>query len=142
MGFGHRVYKDGDSRVPTMKDAFLTMARLTDGQRWVEMYAALEQAMLAEKGIRPDLDFPSGPAYHLMGFDIPMFTPLFVMSRITGWTAHVIEQLSANALIRPLSAYAGPAQRRPACRRASDELTSGPPRREVVAALSCSTRRD
>jgi citrate synthase len=67
--------------------------------------------MMEAKGIHPNLDFPAGPAYYLMGFDIPMFTPLFVMSRITGWTAHVIEQLESNALIRPLSAYTGPAQR-------------------------------
>jgi citrate synthase len=112
MGFGHRVYKNADSRVPTMKDAFLKMAALTDGQRWVEMYTELEQAMLAEKGIWPNLDFPAGPAYYLMGFDIPMFTPLFVMARITGWTAHVIEQQGANSLIRPLSSYAGAEQRR------------------------------
>jgi citrate synthase len=88
------------------------MATLTDGQRWVEIYDALEQAMLAEKDIRPNLDFPAGPAYYLMGFDISMFTPLFVMARITGWTAHVIEQQAANALIRPLSSYAGAKQRR------------------------------
>ncbi len=112
MGFGHRVYKNADSRVPTMKGAFLKMAELTNGQRWVEMYIALEQAMLKEKGIWPNLDFPAGPAYFLMGFDIPMFTPLFVMSRITGWTAHIIEQQGANALIRPLSAYVGVEQRK------------------------------
>jgi citrate synthase len=111
MGFGHRVYKNADSRVPTMKEAFLKMVELTDGQRWAQMYQSLEQAMLAEKGIWPNLDFPAGPAYYLMGFDIPMFTPLFVMSRITGWTAHVMEQQAANALIRPLSAYAGVEQR-------------------------------
>ena len=63
------------------------------------------------KGIHPNLDFPAGPTYHLMGFDIPMFTPIFVMSRITGWTAHIIEQLESNSLIRPLSLYAGPGQR-------------------------------
>ncbi|MET8049717.1 bifunctional 2-methylcitrate synthase/citrate synthase [Streptosporangium sp. NPDC005286] len=111
MGFGHRVYKDADSRVPTMKDAFLSVAELTDGQQWVDMYHALQTAMLAEKGIHPNLDFPAGPTYYLMGFDIPMFTPLFVMSRVTGWTAHVIEQQAANSLIRPLSAYTGHPQR-------------------------------
>jgi len=67
---------------------------------------------LDEKGIWPNLDFPAGPAYYLMGFDIPMFTPFFVMSRITGWTAHAMEQQAANALIRPLSAYAGVGQRK------------------------------
>jgi citrate synthase len=122
MGFGHRVYKNADSRVPTMKAALLKTAELTDGQRWVQMYEVLEQTMLAEKGIWPNLDFPTGPAYYLMGFDIPMFTPLFVMARITGWTAHVIEQLAANALIRPLSSYQGQPQRqvlRPAAQLAS-----------------------
>lgn len=111
MGFGHRVYKDADSRVPTMKNAFVTMAELADGQRWVDMYEALEAEMLDQKGIHPNLDFPAGPAYYLMGFNIDMFTPLFVMSRITGWSAHVIEQSAANALIRPLSSYTGLEQR-------------------------------
>lgn len=111
MGFGHRVYKNADSRVPTMKDAFVKMAALTGGQRWVEMYEELEQTMLAEKGIWPNLDFPAGPAYYLMGFDIELFTPLFVMARITGWTAHIMEQLASNSLIRPLSSYTGVAQR-------------------------------
>ncbi len=67
--------------------------------------------MLQEKGIHPNLDFPTGPAYYLMGFDIDMFTSIFVMSRITGWTAHVIEQLSDNSLVRPLSSYTGLEQR-------------------------------
>ena len=84
MGFGHRVYKNADSRVPTMKAAFLKMAELTGGEKWVQMYGELEKAMFEEKGIWPNLDFPAGPAYYLMGFDIPMFTPLFVMSRVTG----------------------------------------------------------
>ncbi len=67
--------------------------------------------MFQETGIQPNLDLPTGPAYHLMGFDVPTFTPIFVMSRITGWTAHVMEQMQANALIRPLSAYNGPPER-------------------------------
>ncbi len=111
MGFGHRVYKHGDSRVPTMKQAFLRMAKLKGGDKWVAMYDTLEKIMVGEKGIHPNLDFPTGPAYYLMGFDIPMYTPIFIMSRITGWTAHIIEQLGANSLIRPLSAYSGPDQR-------------------------------
>ncbi len=112
MGFGHRVYKNGDSRVPTMKNALVEVARIKDDQRWVRMYDELERTMEEAKGIRPNLDFPAGPAYYLMGFDIPMFTPLFVVSRITGWTAHVIEQLADNSLIRPLSLYVGTDQRR------------------------------
>ena len=67
--------------------------------------------MRCPQGIKPNLDYPSGPAYNLMGFDTKMFTPLFVACRITGWTAHIMEQLEANALIRPLSLYVGEEQR-------------------------------
>lgn len=111
MGFGHRVYKNGDSRVPTMRAALRTVAELRDGRALLDIYEALAQAMLREKNIHPNLDYPAGPAYHLMGFDTPVFTPVFVAARITGWTAHTAEQLAANSLIRPLSAYTGPAQR-------------------------------
>lgn len=111
MGFGHRVYRNGDSRVPTMKAALQQVAAVRDGQRWLDIYERLEQTMRAATGIQPNLDFPTGPAYHLMGFDIPSFTPIFVMSRITGWTAHIIEQAGSNALIRPLSEYSGQPQR-------------------------------
>ncbi|HMK97358.1 MAG TPA: bifunctional 2-methylcitrate synthase/citrate synthase [Acidimicrobiales bacterium] len=108
MGFGHRVYKHGDSRVPTMRAALVELARRSrQGASLMAVYERLEQAMLARKGLYPNLDYPSGPAYFLMGFDIPTFTPIFVTSRVTGWTAHIIEQASDNALIRPLSKYAG-----------------------------------
>jgi citrate synthase len=111
MGFGHRVYKNGDSRVPTMKRALERVAVVRGGQRWLEIYEVLEKAMAEANEIKPNLDFPTGPAYYLMGFDIPTFTPLFVMSRITGWTAHIMEQAASNALIRPLGEYSGPPQR-------------------------------
>ncbi|MFC9434841.1 bifunctional 2-methylcitrate synthase/citrate synthase [Nocardia sp. NPDC057030] len=111
MGFGHRVYKNGDSRVPTMKRAFLDIAAATGGHKWVRMYEILERTMDEATGIKPNLDFPTGPAYYLLGFDIEIFTPIFVMSRITGWAAHIIEQSESNALIRPLSEYVGVAQR-------------------------------
>lgn len=111
MGFGHRVYKHGDSRVPTMKAALEQVAAARDGERWLRMYDELAGVMVNEKGIHPNLDFPAGPTYYLMGFDIPMFTPIFVMSRITGWAAHVMEQAADNALIRPLSHYVGAEQR-------------------------------
>jgi len=111
MGFGHRVYKNGDSRVPTMTAALTRVAKVRDGQRWLDIYRVLESEMFAATGIKPNLDFPTGPAYYLMGFDISSFTPLFVMSRITGWTAHIMEQAASNALIRPLSEYSGPPQR-------------------------------
>ncbi|OMC23931.1 bifunctional 2-methylcitrate synthase/citrate synthase [Mycobacterium colombiense] len=111
MGFGHRVYKNGDSRVPTMKQALRRVAAARDGQKWLDIYEVLEKGMAEANGIKPNLDFPTGPAYYLMGFDIGIFTPIFVMSRITGWTAHIIEQTASNALIRPLSEYVGPPQR-------------------------------
>jgi citrate synthase len=111
MGFGHRVYRMGDSRVPTMKAALEQIAAARGGQRWLDIYQVLESEMFAATGIKPNLDFPTGPAYYLMGFAISSFTPLFVMSRITGWTAHIIEQTASNALIRPLSDYSGPPQR-------------------------------
>jgi citrate synthase/2-methylcitrate synthase len=111
MGFGHRVYKNGDSRVPTMKAALDTLVVEYDRPDMIELYEALETAMASRKNIKPNLDYPSGPAYNLIGFDTDMFTPLFVASRITGWTAHIMEQLESNALIRPLSEYSGVAER-------------------------------
>jgi citrate synthase/2-methylcitrate synthase len=107
MGFGHRVYKHGDSRVPTMRDALERMVEHYDRPDLLELYTALEQAMEERKGIKPNLDYPAGPTYHLMGWDTETFTPLFVASRVTGWTAHIMEQLASNALIRPLSVYEG-----------------------------------
>lgn len=111
MGFGHRVYKNGDSRVPTMRASLESLVAFYDRPEVIELYDALEQAMVERKGIKPNLDYPSGPAYDLMGFETELFTPLFIASRVTGWTAHVLEQQAANSLIRPLSAYSGPSQR-------------------------------
>lgn len=111
MGFGHRVYKNGDSRVPTMKAALDTLVAHYGRPDVEELYTALADEFVARKGIHPNLDYPSGPAYNLIGFDTLTFTPLFVASRVTGWTAHVMEQAAANALIRPLSAYDGVPER-------------------------------
>ena len=111
MGFGHRVYKSGDSRVPTMTKYAEKMAEVVGDRTWMEISRILAEEMLRQKNIHPNLDFPAGPAYYLMGFDIPLFTPIFVASRITGWAAHIIEQAADNRLIRPLSVYTGVAQR-------------------------------
>src|SRR5690606_39254919 len=92
MGFGHRVYKNGDSRVPTMRASLVRLIEHYDRPDVLELYTALETAMDRAKGIQPNLDYPSGPAYDLMGFDTELFTPLFVAARVTGWTAHVMEQ--------------------------------------------------
>ena len=111
MGFGHRVYKNGDSRVPTMKAALDRLVNEHGARDIADLYDALAGAMDERKSIKPNLDYPSGPAYHLLGFDTATFTPLFVAARVAGWTAHVMEQRAANALIRPLSLYDGPDER-------------------------------
>ena len=108
MGFGHRVYKKGDSRVHQMKNCAQTMAQITKQNKWMEIYNTVQDVMLKEKNIYPNLDFPAGPAYYMMGFDINVFTPLFVMSRISGWMAHIMEQKKNNRIIRPLCEYTGP----------------------------------
>ena len=107
MGFGHRVYKSGDSRVPTMREYFGKVAKITKDKKFEKIYDIVEKVMIDKKNIYPNVDYPTGPTYHLMGFDTDFFTPIFVISRITGWSAHIIEQHSTNKLIRPLAAYNG-----------------------------------
>ena len=112
IGFGHRVYKKGDSRVPTMTKYYYKTAEFYKNKNFPKISKILEETMIKEKNIFPNLDFPTGPTYYLMGFDIDFFTPIFVMSRITGWSAHINEQLIDNRLIRPLSKYTGSAHRK------------------------------
>ena len=107
MGFGHRVYRTGDSRVPTMKHYMFKVAKLLKKEKYTKMYEILEKVMLEKKNIHPNVDFPCGPTYYMMGIDIDFYTPIFVMSRITGWSAHIMEQHASNKLIRPLSKYKG-----------------------------------
>lgn len=107
MGFGHRVYKNGDSRVPTMQNYLEKLVQTDEQKKLLIKQKQLAELMKSQKGILPNLDYPAGPAYHMMGFDIPTFTPIFVMSRIVGWSAHVIEQTENNRIIRPLSEYVG-----------------------------------
>ena len=107
MGFGHRVYRTGDSRVPTMKHYMFKVAKLLKKEKYTRMYEILEKVMLQRKNIHPNVDFPCGPTYYMMGIDIDFYTPIFVMSRITGWSAHIMEQHASNKLIRPLSKYRG-----------------------------------
>ncbi len=107
MGFGHRVYKSGDSRVPTMREYFGKVAKIRKDKRFEKIYDIVEKVMIDRKNIHPNVDYPTGPTYHLMGFDTDFFTPIFVISRITGWSAHIIEQHAANKLIRPLASYKG-----------------------------------
>tara|TARA_E500000081_G_scaffold73459_2_gene75116 strand:- start:30 stop:1154 length:1125 start_codon:yes stop_codon:yes gene_type:complete len=112
MGFGHRVYKSGDSRVPTMREYFGKVAKIKKDKKFEKIYDIVEKVMIERKNIHPNVDYPTGPTYHLMGFDTDFFTPIFVISRITGWSAHIMEQHSANKLIRPLASYKGSQHRK------------------------------
>ena len=112
MGFGHRVYKSGDSRVPTMREYFGKVAKIKKDKKFEKIYDIVEKVMIDRKNIHPNVDYPTGPTYHLMGFDTDFFTPIFVISRITGWSAHIIEQHAANKLIRPLASYKGSKHRK------------------------------
>ena len=112
MGFGHRVYKKGDSRVPTMEKYFRKVALIKKDKKFIKIYDIVKNVMIDKKNIHPNVDYPTGPTYHLMGFDTDFFTPIFVISRITGWSAHIMEQHAANKLIRPLSKYSGPRHRK------------------------------
>jgi 2-methylcitrate synthase len=112
IGFGHRVYKKGDSRVPTMTKYYYKTAEFYKNEKFPKISKILEETMIKEKNIFPNLDFPSGPTYYLMGFDVDFFTPIFVIARITGWSAHINEQLKDNRLIRPLSKYTGSLHRK------------------------------
>jgi len=112
MGFGHRVYKKQDSRAPTMDKYGRVLAKLKGETKWHDIADVVERTMIERKNIYPNTDYPSAPMYYMMGFEIDLFTPLFVMARITGWCAHVMEQMANNRIIRPLSEYTGPRTRK------------------------------
>ena len=111
MGFGHRVYKDGDVRARLLGELCRTMAAGTRGEAIEALAAEVEGIMLERKALKPNLDWPAARVYHALGLPVNVFTPIFVVARMSGWTAHVIEQIGDNRLIRPLSIYAGPAPR-------------------------------
>ena len=111
MGFGHRVYKKGDSRVPILRGMTRIAGKQTGETQWVEIGEALEAAMMKEKGIPANADLYAAPLFHLLKIPTDLNTPLFACSRVIGWAAHVIEQQDKNRLIRPRSRYTGPARR-------------------------------
>jgi len=111
MGFGHRVYKTGDERARILKVHARRAAEAAGDLRWEETADIIERVVFAEKGLHPNLDWPAGRLYHCLNLEIPLYTPIFVMSRVAGWSAHVIEQLGHNRLIRPRARYTGPARR-------------------------------
>jgi citrate synthase len=110
MGFGHRVYKNGDHRAGILNQLGRAMAEKkgADAVKWFDMGDEVERIMLDQKNIHPNVDFPCGMTYFVMGIPVPQYTPIFVASRITGWAAHIMEQHQNNRLIRPIAEYAGP----------------------------------
>jgi 2-methylcitrate synthase/citrate synthase II len=108
MGFGHRVYKTGDVRAGILKEYARKAAAAKGDTRWEETAAIIEDVLAREKNLFPNLDWPAGRLYHAMGLEVPLYTPIFVMARVAGWSAHVIEQLEHNRLIRPRGKYTGP----------------------------------
>ena len=112
MGFGHRVYKKQDPRNPIIKGLVKELGERLGNNKWFEMSQKMEDIVTAEKGLHPNLDFYTSSAYYLLGIPIPLYTPIFVASRITGWIAHVMEQYNDNRLIRPRSEYVGHERRK------------------------------
>ena len=108
MGFGHRVYKSGDPRNKIIKKWSKMLCKEGDNEKLYRVSEAIEHMMFDEKRLFPNLDFYSASSYNMMNIPTPLFTPVFVMSRITGWAAHIIEQRQNNKLIRPNSHYVGP----------------------------------
>src|SRR5205823_3329 len=111
MGFGHRVYKAGDVRAGILKEYARKAAEASGLTKWEETAAVFERVLGSEKNLHPNLDWPAGRLYHALGLEVPLYTPIFVMSRVAGWSAHVIEQSANNRLIRPRARYVGPERR-------------------------------
>jgi citrate synthase len=107
-GFGHRVYKTEDPRATHLREFSRRLAERTDELKWFEMSQRIEALMQREKGLHCNVDFYSASTYYQLGIPPDLFTPVFAVSRVSGWTAHVIEQLRNNRLIRPRSEYVGP----------------------------------
>jgi 2-methylcitrate synthase/citrate synthase II len=114
MGFGHRVYKQGDHRAGILRGWGLKIAEKQGpaAKKWFELGDKVQAIMLKEKSIHPNVDFPCGMTYYVMGIPVPQYTPIFVASRITGWCAHIMEQRADNRIIRPLANYVGPELRK------------------------------
>ena len=111
MGFGHAVYRERDPRNAIIKAWAKRLSEAAGDTLLYDVSAAIEAVMWDEKRLFANLDFFSASAYHAMGIPTPLFTPIFVLSRITGWSAHIMEQRANNVLIRPTADYTGPAPR-------------------------------
>jgi len=111
MGFGHRVYKNGDHRARILDVELRKLAEEKGAQNWIAIYDAIRVPMVEEKKIYPNVDYPCGLTYYLLDLPLDLYTPLFVASRVTGWCAHIIEQSMDNRIYRPLSIYEGQKER-------------------------------
>jgi citrate synthase len=111
MGFGHRIYKTGDPRAILLKSHCADLARDTGHETWEKIAEVIEQAIFKEKGLLPNVDWPMARLFFYLGLPVDLYTPLFVVSRIAGWCAHVLEQIENNRLIHPQANYVGPAPR-------------------------------
>lgn len=112
MGFGHRVYKNGDPRAKILKTMARTLSEMSGDSRLYDMSLKIEILMKEKKGLLPNTDFYSATLYHILGIDHDLFTPVFAISRTSGWAAHILEQYNDNRLIRPRAEYNGPRLRR------------------------------
>lgn len=108
MGFGHRVYKDGDPRAKHLRLMSEKLTNIVGESKWYEMSVMIEKIVTETKGLKPNVDFYSASVYHSLGIPRDLFTPIFAMSRMAGWTAHILEQYADNRLIRPRAEYVGP----------------------------------
>ena len=108
MGIGHAVYKTEDPRATWLRRYSKAMAEKKGESKWFEMSQRIEQLMLEKKGMHPNVDFYSASTYYLMGIPLDLYTPIFAVSRISGWTGHILEQYANNRLIRPRAEYVGP----------------------------------
>ncbi|MDF0727505.1 citrate synthase [Cytobacillus sp. S13-E01] len=108
MGFGHRVYEKGDPRAKHLKEMSQKLTTITGEPKWYEMSTKIEEIVTSAKPLPPNVDFYSASVYHSLGIDHDLFTPIFAVSRVSGWLAHILEQYENNRLIRPRADYTGP----------------------------------
>jgi citrate synthase len=108
MGFGHRVYKNGDPRAKHLQKMSHELGKLTGDLKWYNMSVKIDDMVVSEKGLKPNVDFYSASVYTTLGIPRDLFTPIFAISRMSGWTAHILEQFENNRLIRPRAEYVGP----------------------------------
>ncbi|MBD8068948.1 citrate synthase [Bacillus sp. PS06] len=108
MGFGHRVYRQGDPRAKHLRSMSEKLTALTGEPKWFEMSTRIEEIVTTAKPLPPNVDFYSASVYHSLGIDHDLFTPIFAVSRVSGWLAHILEQYDNNRLIRPRAEYSGP----------------------------------